>query len=694
VTNSYLNVLCHNKGDGTFEDATAAAGLQRLKSGTEPFMLGGVVAGDFDDDGWPDLYLGFYQERNRLFLNDGNGRFEELATDAFRSVDGAGAGASIGDTDGDGDLDILQANFSSEAVLWRNLGGGRSWETAQTWPLADYYGAGLADVDNDGDLDINLLGLQHFLFLNDGTGAFATQSDQVGIAGLGISLAFADYDGDGFVDVWSGGGQDFVRPGQPYRNQGNDNHWLQVELVGTQSNRRGIGARLIAEVGNGRQRRDILGGTGASQSETVAQFGLGEYGSVERLEIRWPSGLVDVLTDVPADQRIRVFEGKAGAHSVEASTWRNNIPDAAKVGASFQVTATVRPGLFEEGAQITRAAADLSALGGPENAPLVDRGDGTYQLESRAVQIIGPPGVRTVSVLIDQASSLGPQWTRLSKGIEVLPPDLPILDDDLSTGWQMENSGGAEAPVFGSEGPVLQGDRAAALQVKPSSFLGWSLTFVPREPVDPFGYLLRFAFHPGSAVGPRGPQLNVFVNTSKPVKLIGGQVEGADVNLELPVWQMVEIPLDAFELAFTSKTDGIESVRIGGNLEGTFHIDDLGLFTHAPPVPSPPTVVLEERAARAPQAFELAQNYPNPFNSDTVMRFALPTGTDVELTVTNLAGQRVATLVRGVREAGTYTVRWDGQGDDGRELASGVYLYRLRTGGRQQVETRKLLLLR
>jgi len=108
----------------------------------------------------------------------------------------------------------------------------------------------------------------------------------------------------------------------------------------------------------------------------------------------------------------------------------------------------------------------------------------------------------------------------------------------------------------------------------------------------------------------------------------------------------------------------------------------------------PNTAVTESFDAALPPSFTLDQNYPNPFNSDTVIRFALPTDTDVELTVYNLTGQQVATLVQGEREAGAYTVYWDGRDNDGRELASGVYLYRLRTGDGQQMETRKLLLLR
>ena len=104
--------------------------------------------------------------------------------------------------------------------------------------------------------------------------------------------------------------------------------------------------------------------------------------------------------------------------------------------------------------------------------------------------------------------------------------------------------------------------------------------------------------------------------------------------------------------------------------------------------------MIESRTASLPQICTLDQNYPNPFNSDTVIRFALPESADVELAVYNLAGQRVATLVRGGREAGMYIVRWDGRDDGGRALASGVYLYRLSWQNGQRMETRKLLLVK
>ena len=159
------------------------------------------------------------------------------------------------------------------------------------------------------------------------------------------------------------------------------------------------------------------------------------------------------------------------------------------------------------------------------------------------------------------------------------------------------------------------------------------------------------------------------------------------MNLEKKAWQVVELPLALFEI-----DKPIESVNFSGNFAGVFYLDDLALEAVRLPSRSP-TAVREERIDAIPQAFTLEQNCPNPFNSDTVIRFALPTTEKVELVLFNLAGQQVATLVEGMRQVGTYAVRWDGRNDNGRELASGVYLYRLQVG-QQQVETRKLMLMK
>jgi hypothetical protein len=127
-----------------------------------------------------------------------------------------------------------------------------------------------------------------------------------------------------------------------------------------------------------------------------------------------------------------------------------------------------------------------------------------------------------------------------------------------------------------------------------------------------------------------------------------------------------------------------------GGLRGTFYLDDMRLVTATS---SAATSVLEERTSALPQGDSLEQNYPNPFNAETVIRFEMREKREVELAVYNLAGQKLVQLVAGSREAGVHTVRWNGRSERGRELASGVYVYRL-LAGKELVETRKMALVR
>jgi hypothetical protein len=225
---------------------------------------------------------------------------------------------------------------------------------------------------------------------------------------------------------------------------------------------------------------------------------------------------------------------------------------------------------------------------------------------------------------------------------------------------------------------------------------GLTVEFLPVKAVSSSSYkALRFAFHPGEAAAGISPAFSLIVNanssTASPfVRLVGGDLKGVD--LERNEWQEVEVPMSAF---FGPAGGTIESIRFIGSLRRTFFLDDIRLVTAAPFRPA--TAVLESHTSSTPDAFTLDQNYPNPFNPETTIRFDLPRPVEIDLSVYNLAGQRVATLAHGLRAAGAYAIRWDGNDDTGRALASGVYAYRLRTpGGLDQTrnQTRKLVLVR
>jgi hypothetical protein len=182
----------------------------------------------------------------------------------------------------------------------------------------------------------------------------------------------------------------------------------------------------------------------------------------------------------------------------------------------------------------------------------------------------------------------------------------------------------------------------------------------------------------------RAVNLGIFNNFNPPFTPEPHDLENVFVDPQVRDWQVMEIPLGMLGLS-----GPITAIELVAHSQGTFYLDNIRLVAATPP---PVTVVEEEHTTALPQSFALSQNFPNPFNSDTLICFALPASAEVELAIYNLAGQRVVRLAGGVREAGSYTLRWDGRDERGKELASGVYLYRLLARGR--VETRKLVLVR
>ncbi len=434
--------------------------------------------------------------------------------------------------------------------------------------------------------------------------------------------------------------------------------------------------------------------------------------------MRWPSGQIDVHTGLPAGRQLRLFEGEAGYHVVEPTSWEHTLPDTIEVGATLAWEARVQPALFASDARIAGVTADLSSWGGSAAEPLVPVDDGTYRLPSGSGVVEGLPGQREMTVLIEQTAASGSVWTLLVHPIHVVPIDRPtgpqpVYVDDLAPGWQIDThiehwdtttpeieviQDGRVAVAPRSRIPAFRGQAALAVHVDSltpvtgSSLELWRLSFSPPEPIEHYR-TLRFAFHPGTARPVILPPLHLFVNdrhvtmvllSTEPVWAAWSRMI---LDIGVRQWHVVELPLD-----FPGLEGPIESISFAGVLAGTFYLDEIELLPDAVEEPWRVTAVQEVRESALPSAFSLQQNYPNPFNSGTVIRFELPEAGETELVVYNLAGQKAAALVQGMREAGSYTIRWDGRDDGGRSMASGVYFYRLRSG--EKVETRKILLLR
>ncbi len=424
--------LYRNNGNGTFTDTWPSIG------GSDHGL--GAAWGDYDGDGDQDLYVASEFENDgstvpqpsRLYRNNGNGDFTEVGATAGVGSSGLSRGVAWGDFDNDLDLDLYVVNNGGPNRLYRNDGDGTFTDVAEDAVVDDPktgFGntATWVDSDQDGDLDLYVSNLASSspsrLFQNSGDGPFVEIGASAGVAQHSGGASWGDFDHDGDLDLYlptvqfSDGGP-IGWPNALYRNEGTNNNWLTLNLVGTASNRDAVGTRITAVVDDLRQRRDVEAGSGLFSFHSLSvDFGIGSASIVDSLIIRWPSGVRQVFTDVAVNQSLVITEGT--------------------------------------------------------------------------------------------------------------PPS---------------------------------------------------------------------------------------------------------------------------------------------------------------------TAVREERDNATPQSFMLLQNYPNPFNPETTISFDLPRSQEIELALYNLAGQKAATLAQGRRQAGTYTLLWDGRDDAGLDLSSGVYLYRLTAGDR--VATRKLLLLR
>jgi hypothetical protein len=331
--------LFHNNGDGTFTDVSKQSGI----AATPSYYCFTPLTADFDNDGWPDIYVSCDSTASMLFHNNHDGTFTESALTAGVAFneDGhtqAGMGVSAADYDGDGWLDILKTNFSGDTpTLYHNSGDGTFADvTFQAGLGGDSHflgwGALFIDVDDDGwpDLfmanghvypEIDGKGLnstfreRKVLYWNERNGKFKDVSLD---AGPGITASFnshgavsADIQNDGSVGILVN--NSFDRPSL-LKNTAARGNWILVKLLGTKSNRDAIGARVTLRSEGHEQLQEVRsGGSFISQSDFRLHFGLGRATQVDSLQIRWPGGALQNLENVPVNQILTIEEGKASA---------------------------------------------------------------------------------------------------------------------------------------------------------------------------------------------------------------------------------------------------------------------------------------------------------------------------------------------------------------------------------------------
>ena len=320
------NKLYHNNCDGTFTDVTDKSGIGAYVGRTM-----GVTAGDFDGDGWDDIYVSNDRTENFLFHNKHDGTFEEVANYTGTAYGQNGESTSsmgpvFADFEGWGMLDLWVTDSHYNRML-RNIGKqgfedvGASNGVSQTNAQYVSWGTGVYDFDNDGLLDIlifhggliHLIPQEHTLFRGLGNGKFADVSREGGAVlnerTTARGACFADYDNDGKVDAYM---VNLGARGTLLHNLStNTGHWIAIKLKGTKSNRDGIGAQVEVITAGKRQTAERVAGSGyLSQNDDRLHFGLGTASNVDKLIVHWPSGRVQTLEKLDVDKVITVEEPK------------------------------------------------------------------------------------------------------------------------------------------------------------------------------------------------------------------------------------------------------------------------------------------------------------------------------------------------------------------------------------------------
>ena len=345
------NTLFRNEGDGTFKNVTKE--LNILTDASRKSMQ--VLFHDFNEDGFPDLFVANDTDANGFYLNRGNGTFKVFSGPSGLSTTDGSMGIAIGDINNDGMEDVVYTNYAAEvntlAYLIDNSSSNdgilknavfiHSFDSPLvhklSWPKISW-GPGLFDMDNDGDLDLFFANghlnsvsgdnrQTNLLFENDGKGFFKDISNSSGILATGKrihrSAMFADYDNDGKVDMYVTVNGQQVEDGKGNtifdKNQGKglllqnrsttENNWIKIRLKGIKSNRDGFGSLIKIKYNEMEQKQSLVSGQGYfSNHAKEIYFGLGRIGKIDTIEIKWPSGIIQEFTDVICNQTLYIIE--------------------------------------------------------------------------------------------------------------------------------------------------------------------------------------------------------------------------------------------------------------------------------------------------------------------------------------------------------------------------------------------------
>lgn len=314
----FRNFLYHNLGGGAFEKVSGIVPV------TDQFRSRCVNWIDIDMDGDQDLFVtNEANQRNQLYRNDGYPTFTKVTTGPIATSQFTSHSASWADYDNDGDFDVVVANYNQAAQLFQNDGSGNFSSVSNPFggDIGCSFSSSWADYDNDADLDLLITNgyctsyTHNFLYDNQGNGTFLRNSlEPVAIdSGSSYGCAWGDYDNDGFMDLAIANWRNETQPNFLYHNAGNANHWFELKLEGTVSNRSAIGTIVwVKAIINGdtvTQMREVTAQSGyCSQNSLVLHFGLGDATSILQVNVTWPSGIEQTFGNITIDELYSLTE--------------------------------------------------------------------------------------------------------------------------------------------------------------------------------------------------------------------------------------------------------------------------------------------------------------------------------------------------------------------------------------------------
>ena len=753
-----LNLLYRNNGNGTFTEVGVSAGV----TGDTSDDGRGVAWGDYDNDG--DLDLGLANARpvaNALYRNNGNGTFTPVGTAAGMPGDGSGQGIDWGDYDNDGHIDAYVTHADGLANrLYHNNGNGTFTNVASPAGVGDT-GIGLGvdwgDFDNDGDLDIYVArsGVANLLYDNNGDGTFSEIGSTAGVddASTTRGTGVADYDSNGELDIYAAN----ATANKLFRNITGTNNWLRVDLDGTVSNRSGIGARVRLVVGSTGQLRESQAGTGyLSQSSSMLSFGLGDSTVVDSLIVLWPSGAQQVLTSVASNQELTITE-PGGSVSLDPVVVAVDTAFGAP-GDTLRVPATLTNGTADPvgGLQFNVVLDDAvsahyvgleDTLSNPGfTVTTATSGDTTRLIVFSLSGAVIQPG--SDILLATLVYALDPDSAALGSTVDLVLADVEV-GDSLGVVF-------ADSLIDGQLQVGIRGDVSLDARVSILDIIQLVRIIIGQDPTPPVGstaYNIADMNDDGSIdVADVIAQVNSILGISPepPTKLVSqpvtvslGDLQNVDGQWMLPLslsdqdivagmqlsisYDPSEVVLGSPSLAHESSDVGIGSYANGGELRvvayslgtGSLPSTDGGTLLYIPvtvvgsdgPTLSLSDVMIVNRGAQVlpallgnatvmvsakvdvPTSFSMSAAHPNPFNPTTSISYGVPRQSHVSLIVYNMLGQEVIRIVDEVKAAGRYTVRWDGSNGRGQDVASGIYLYRM-TSSTGFSESKRMTLLK